>query len=495
MNTSKAPLVTINESGESRDEDDDIGGGVPVALRSIKHSLFESISKGDAETLKELITLGIDLNDVRDGEISPIMCAVMSQRPAILKILLGAGAKVNIGDNWEALHWAVHLGDVETAKLLLQAGINPDTIDADNSCYTPLTRAAKAGNIYGMVLIETLIQHGCAVNKQGFMGNTALHIVLEEGMYEAVPLLLEKGADPSIANDFKRSCLEVVVSSQVNADIRLVAEIFEVCCQKWSTEEAMQYHLDGALYAAVKKGRTDLVSFLLKHGASPECGSIGPRRAENVLQLTCISGDNVEMLKLLIDAGVPLNERDRKLAYPIHAAIENRRLKTLKLFLQLGANPNVRRFKALETPLILSIKRDYDEGALVLIQSSCDVNQPGYDRLSPLYYEGETVMPVEFALNRHRWIVVRALVVAGCDRGPIRIWLQRVLEEGYVHYGEEAIQEVRCLVTQPMSLKDQTRIFIRNRFSSGLLKQVHKLPIPLVLRSFVLMNEFISVDC
>ena len=494
MTSPRNLLMTITESGESREEDEDLDGEIPVALKSLEQSLFDAIAKGNVETLKELINLGIELNDAREGEISPIMCAVMSQRSNMLKILLDAGARVNVGDNWEALHWAVQLGDIESAKLLLQAGINPDTTDAENSSYTPLTRAAKAGTIYGMVLIETLIRHGCSVNKQGFMGNTALHIVLEEGLYEAVPLLLEHGADPSIENDFRRSCLEVVVSSQPNADIKMVADILEACCHRWVSEESMQYHLDGALYAAVKTSRSDLVAYLLTQGASPECSSFGPRRVENVLQLACSAGDDVDMVKLLINAGVPLNERDRKLAYPIHAAIEHRRLRTLKLFLDLGANPNVRRFKALETPLLLAIKREYDEGALVLVQSNCDVDQPGYDRLSPLYSEGETVKPVEFALNRHRWLVVRALVAAGCRQAPIRIWLQRVLEEGYIHYGEEAIREVQRLVTQPVSLKDQARIFIRNRLGCSLLKDLHLLPIPAVLRGFVLMHEFISVE-
>ena len=483
----------INESGNCT-EDEEEKEGMPNGVKSLEKMLFEAIGRGDAEAVKEAIRQGIELNSVKEGEISPVMCAVMSHKPEMLQLLLNAGANVNMGDNWEALHWAVQLGDIDSARALLEAGINPDTTDAENSCYTPLTRAAKACSIYGTVLLETLVRHGCSVNKPGIMGNTALHVILEEGLYDVVPFLLEFGADPSLENDFRRSCLEVVVSSMPHADIETVAAILEACSSKWTSEEVKHYHLNGALYVAVKNRRTDLVSFLLEHGASPDCSLFGPPRVENVLQLACSTGDDVEMVRLLVNAGVPLNERDRKLAYPIHAAVEHRRLRTLKMFLDFGANPNVRRFKGLETPLLLAIKREYDEGALVLVQSNCDANQPGYDRLSPLYSDGETVQPVEFALNRHRWFVVQALVAAGCHRQAVRSWLKRVIEEGYVHYGEEAIKEVKRLVNVPMSLKDQSRIFFRNLLGLGLLNGVQRLPIPGVLRNFILMNEYITVE-
>ena len=129
------------------------------------------------------------LND--DGE-SPLILAVKRSNLVITELLLGAGAKPEIGDlnGVMPLHIAAGKGDLFVAKALIGAGAGIDIKTTEGQ--TPLIIGAKMGkNDFTAMLIEM----GADVNGVDNEQHSALHYASEAGYTEIVEQLLTAGAE------------------------------------------------------------------------------------------------------------------------------------------------------------------------------------------------------------------------------------------------------------------------------------------------------------
>lgn len=86
--------------------------------------------------------------------------------------------------------------DLETVKLFLAAGINPDAKDEEGTTFLML--AVLAGDIG---ISEALLKNGASVNARATNDSTALHLAMLVGNYDSARLLLRKGADVNAGND------------------------------------------------------------------------------------------------------------------------------------------------------------------------------------------------------------------------------------------------------------------------------------------------------
>lgn len=111
-----------------------------------KTAFLLSAEGGKAENLKKLLSMGFDSNSHSDGGYTALVGA--ARYPEMLKMLLAAGAKVNLqipfggGQSMTALEVAAQNGWTESVKVLIEAGADP------NLYYTPgalpLDRALRA---------------------------------------------------------------------------------------------------------------------------------------------------------------------------------------------------------------------------------------------------------------------------------------------------------------------------------------------------------------
>jgi hypothetical protein len=109
------------------------------------------------------------------------------------------------------LHQAAMAGDVDALKEALHSGVAADCVlptDVDN--LTPLCRAAR----HGREIVSLLVEHGAAVNHQNANGWTPLMSAVWHGNVEVVRLLLERGANPKLANDDGGTALTMVLERQ-----------------------------------------------------------------------------------------------------------------------------------------------------------------------------------------------------------------------------------------------------------------------------------------
>src|SRR5208337_3073653 len=242
--------------------------------------------------------------------------AVQNRDAASLQALLKQHADANAAqpDGTTALHWAAHWNDSEAVALLLQAGANAKAVNRYGA--TPLSEAAGLGNA---AIIEQLLKAGADPNTRTTAdGETVLMTSARAGNVAAVTALLDHGAE-------------------VNA------------------KEA--YRSQTALMWAAAERHADIVKLLLGHGADwkvqssfretkipklSTASAISPisRGGLTAFLFAAREGD-IETAKVMLDAGVDINQTDVDGTSGLVISIMNKQYTFAKFLLDRGADPNV----------------------------------------------------------------------------------------------------------------------------------------------------------
>lgn len=92
-------------------------------------SLANAIIFGELDDVKKHISSNTDLNDYDEYGYSPLIEAVIAQKPDIVRFLLEQDLNLEFHDSAgrTALHWAIDNNDEEIAELLLIKGANPNS--------------------------------------------------------------------------------------------------------------------------------------------------------------------------------------------------------------------------------------------------------------------------------------------------------------------------------------------------------------------------------
>lgn len=176
--------------------------------------LLAPVNRGDAATVKKLVTAGADPNvigsradgEMRDltplqvatrkrtsifrmenlslkiakvrGDTEQTMLQIAAEKEGYRKViqeLLAAGAKVNEGPRWKSsLYMAAEVGDIELVELFLSSGAVPDQgASNDEPEETSLHAAVKEGHIE---VVERLLRAKASTRRKNSEGKTALQI-------------------------------------------------------------------------------------------------------------------------------------------------------------------------------------------------------------------------------------------------------------------------------------------------------------------------------
>ena len=309
--------------------------------------------------------------------------AAMKRDTAAVRTLVQQKVDVNAPgkDGTPALHWVVRVDDLETARLLIQAGA--DAKLADRYEVTPLYLACTNGNA---AMIKLLLDAGADPNSVDPTGETALMTAAKVGVLEAARVLLDRGAKVDTTDPtYKQTALMVAIRENHPDIVQLFVERganVNAKTRQGETpgfilpnsvpgfghgigivrgglpERGSRYFIPGALtpllYAA-RDGRLDAAKILVAAGAdskTTDANGITPL-------LMAISNNQMPVARFLIEKGSDINVSDWYGRTPLWTAVEVRNmdfdnssfengvdrepvLDLIKILLEKGANPNPR---------------------------------------------------------------------------------------------------------------------------------------------------------
>jgi uncharacterized protein len=136
-----------------------------------------------------------------DDELSVFEAAAFGRLERLRRILDDdpGQAKALSGDGFTALHLAIFGGQEEAARLLLEHGADPNALSTNEAVRVP--PLGTAAFVRSVPLARLLLDSGANVNGRGDGGFTALHSAAQNGDEDFARLLLERGADPSLATE------------------------------------------------------------------------------------------------------------------------------------------------------------------------------------------------------------------------------------------------------------------------------------------------------
>ena len=361
--------------------------------------LLVCTKKEQVEAVNVLLKLGANPNIRNNSGETPLHLAMSKHNKELVTLLLSHGADPNLADNNGFTPLCCNTSSHEITDLLATKGANVDHQTNQNGYYA-LHFAAKNGQVE---TLRVLLKHGANPNIRNNSGETPLHLAMSKHNKELVTLLLSHGADPNLAdnNGFTPLCCNT--SSH---------EITDLLATKGANVDH-QTNQNGyyALHFAAKNGQVETLRVLLKHGANP---NIRNNSGETPLHLA-MSKHNKELVTLLLSHGADPNLADNNgftplccntssheitdlLAtkganvdhqtnqngyYALHFAAKNGQVETLRVLLKHGANPNIRNNSG-ETPLHLAMSKHNKELVTLLLSHGADPNLANNNGFTPL---------------------------------------------------------------------------------------------------------------
>jgi ankyrin repeat protein len=154
---------------------------------------LEALDAGDAEKARALLP--------PDEELSVFEAAAFGRLERLRSILDDdpGQAQALSGDGFTALHLAIFGDQEEAARLLLEHGADPNALSTNEAVRVP--PLGTAAFVRSVPLARLLLDSGAEVNGRGEGGFTALHSAAQNGDEDLARLLLEQGADPSLATE------------------------------------------------------------------------------------------------------------------------------------------------------------------------------------------------------------------------------------------------------------------------------------------------------
>jgi uncharacterized protein len=302
--------------------------------------LMTAARSGSVAAVKVLLDHGADINAKENyrGQTA-LMWAAAERHPDVVKLLLERGADWKLlslaRDNstpklsaassvtpmarggLSAIHFAAREGDVETGKVMLDAGVDVNIVDADHT--SPLIVSILNKHY---TFAKFLLDRGADPNIADARGRAALYSLLDLRNEDYSALPSRKGDDPLPSLDL----LKAVLDHGANPNTQLTRNL-----PGRSGMDSGDITLDAGatpLMRAARAGDHEAMRILLAHGADPKITT----KDENTAFLFAAGvgyrdkntrgseKDALEGLKVLTALGVDWNQQNAKGETALHGA-------------------------------------------------------------------------------------------------------------------------------------------------------------------------------
>ena len=301
-----------------------------------------------------LLDAGTDVNHVSSAGHTPLLIAATKSNIDLVTLLLDQDAYINSVtiDGKTPLHIAVEKDDDVIIQKLLAQHADPRLKDAPGNTSLHLavrikqiTRSehVKTGVGYmspfltsyhtsNVQTVQAIIDHGADVNAVNNRGQTALWFACIDGQDSIVKVLMDTGADPSIVDKYRDSCLHAAIHGQCSTET--IQKIID------HGADVNAVNNDGAtpLLLACSKAQAESAELLLNVGADPNIAD-GDGDASI---LSAIDGYcSVNTMHKLIANGANVNATNNKGLTALLKACSYGQMDVVKVLLEAGADPTI----------------------------------------------------------------------------------------------------------------------------------------------------------
>ncbi|NXI44648.1 ASB3 protein, partial [Galbula dea] len=359
-------------------------------------------------------------------------------------------------DRCSAVGLAAREGNVKMLRKLIKQGYSIDV--PDNRGWVPIHEAAAHNSSECLRLLIRAAPSDDYINSKTFEGLCALHLSARHGSLETVCVLLEAGADPN------------EVTTEVTTP----------------------------LFLAVENGHTDIVKFLLQHGANVE----GPHSLSgwNSLHQASFRGFT-EIMKILLEKGASKECKDDFGITPLFVAAQYGELESLRLLVSHGADVNCQA-KDRATPLLIAAQEGHTKCVELLLSKGANPN---------LYCnEDNWQLPIHAAAEMGHGKILELLIPVTdriCDKGKDKVspvysavyggnkeCLEMLLRDGYSPDAQE-FRNLNCRSPMCMVFQKEFFHFIDTFLKYGITLLGIHLGHCLFRKKFTLFQRFLKLGC
>jgi ankyrin repeat protein len=303
----------------------------PTAADVPASPLAEAAARGDSRGLLALLDAGADPN-VPDRDGTPALhWAVRVGDRDTAERLVRAGADVDAASRYGVtpLQLAIAAGDAALTRWLLEAGA--DARQPDRAGEPPLLQAARAGHAEAAT---ALLEHGVAVDtRDSSFGQTALMIAARHGHRALAELLLDAGADIDAATAAEEPPRFIPPSESPPG----LSKGIGIVRAGWPEGRGKRFPAGGgktALLYAAREGHLGVARALVERGANLELADDnGVTPLLNAILNASLfrvnrsgASDHLAIADVLLDAGANVNAMDWYGETPLWAAVDLRNL-------------------------------------------------------------------------------------------------------------------------------------------------------------------------
>lgn len=358
----------------------DAGADVDAALTMGETPLMTAARSGDLETVELLLAHGADVNAVEhERQQTALMWAAAQQHPRVAQILIDHGVDIHARTTvWDQLE--------NTA-----GNTNPiGNYRMSHGGSTPLLFAARQGDVD---TARVLVEAGADINDVSAAGTSALVIAAHSGHGPLGIYLLAQGADPNAAGAGYTALHAAVLRSQVHlasalldhgADANAVLQ-HGTPGRRFSADYGLRYQWIGAnvFWLAAKYGELEILRLLAKRGAdslsTPANGMSSIQAAMGITQSTEDRRNRVgtpppdpveaeqlayQLAQITLGLGVDVTTADDRGDTALHYAVRQGYGSVIELLADAGADLNATNARG-QTPLSLADRAQPFRGGYV----------------------------------------------------------------------------------------------------------------------------------
>jgi ankyrin repeat protein len=358
--------------------------------------LSEAVTTGSAAMVEALLKAGADPKTLTtaDGE-TVLMTAARAGNTDVVRILLDRGAEVNAREKYKgqtALMWAAAERHPAVVKLLLDRGADWKVRSVDRETkvprlsaassispiarggFTALSFAAREGDIESA---RVMLDGGVDINYGDVDNTSALIVSIMNKQYSFAKFLIDRGADVNVVGGYGRTALYAIVDirnedwsalpARKTEDFLPTLDLVKAMLARGANVNlALTANLPGRsgmdsgdttltvgttpLMRAARAGDTAVIRLLLEQGADAK---LTTKDENTALMFAAGVGyrdkntrgserDALEAVKIFVDAGLDLRNANARGETALHGAADRGADTIVQLLVERGAELNVK---------------------------------------------------------------------------------------------------------------------------------------------------------